>query len=118
MAKAKTAPAAPLTISVGFDAAKVEEWLSHAAHSWIDLRGATGEWDGPAGLTVKYDREEDNEGDMKGRATIRRADVEKGLAAMMLGQPHLFGQMLNGNDDMESCDELYQFIIFGKAIYG
>lgn len=119
--KGKAMPAKKFTadITLTFSSDQLNDWLcGHSVHTWANLRDSKGDWRNPSGWRFRYDREEDNEGDMKGRAVVRRADVARGLEKMAMGSPYLFGQMLNGNDDMESCDSLLQYIIFGKEIYG
>jgi hypothetical protein len=105
-----------MKITIDIPDSKIDELLDHAADSWIDLRDATGDWK-KGTLKVKFDREQDDEGNMKGRKTIGRAAVAKGLAAMIVNESWAFNQWMDGDDDMTTCDAAYQCIIFGKTIY-
>lgn len=96
---------------------QIEQLLGHAVHNWLNLREATGDWRN-GDLKVKFDKADGEEGDMKGRKTIGRAEVAKGIAAMVKEAPWALSAWLDGNDDMEVCDAAYQCIIFRKLIYG
>jgi hypothetical protein len=106
-----------MKITFNITDAKIDELLGHAAHDWLALRDAAGDWR-KGNLKVKFDREDGDEGEMKGRKTIGRAAVAKGIAAMVKEAPWALSQWLEGNDDMEVCDAAYQCIIFGKLVYG
>lgn len=106
-----------MKIAVSIPDAKIDQLLDHAARDWLNLRDATGDWKRGT-LRVKFDKAEGEEGDMKGRKTIGRQAVQKGIAAMFNEAPWALAAWLEGNDDMETCDAAYQCIIFGKLIYG
>lgn len=77
----------------------------------------TGTWKGRPGLKVRYDREQDEEGEGKGRQTIRRKDVARGLATMIKIAPEEFADFILENDDDLTFDVFIQCIIFGKLVY-
>ena len=82
------------------------------------MRGLSGKWDGKRGATVRFDREEDNEGDGKGVKTIRRPHVLQGLRIMAMTCPNRFADFLEESDDDLAFDVAWQCILFGKIIYG
>ena len=81
------------------------------------LHEVNGEWHGAGDCCVRFDREEDEEGDGKGHKTVKEDQVKFGLALMAQNSPHQFGQFLNGNDDDVTFDTAWQYIIFGKLVY-
>lgn len=83
---------------------------------WI--QELSGKWNSASGAKIKYDLESDNEGDGKGRKTIRKNDVQKGIALFVIGAPEQFADFIVENDDDICFDSAWQFIIFGKLIYG
>lgn len=89
----------------------------HGGGSSPWLHELSGKWDSKGGAKVRFDREEDNEGDGKGRARITRAKVKKGLAVMATQEPYQFSQFLEENDDEICFDTALQCIIFGKCVY-
>lgn len=64
--------------------------------------------------TVRFNRE--NGG--CGEKIVERSDVENGLAIMCAECPYQFGEFLDDNDDDITFDTAWQFIIFGKLVYG
>lgn len=108
-----------MKITIDFPDETIDRWLSHAVYDWADMRGSRGDWRSTrARFWFAYDTETDKEGDMTGRAHIGRRQVAAGIAAMAKDVPSLFSQMVEGNDDMDTCDALWQCIVFGKMIYG
>lgn len=81
------------------------------------LRELTGQWTRKAGFRVKYDLEAGEEGEGKGRKSVRAGAVRRGLALMAQHEPGAFAQFLEGNDDDLTFDTALQFIIFGKLVY-
>lgn len=87
----------------------------HGTDSW--MHDATGDWR-TKGIVCVFDKESDDEGDGTGRTTLKRDDVERGLAVMAKESPNQFGQLLDDNADRVTADTFYQCMIFGKLIYG
>lgn len=83
-------------------------WLHELAGKWTDGRG----------FRVKFDREEDDEGDGKGRMRVGRRKVQRGLSLMAQKSPYQWGQFMDENDDEITFDTALQYIVFGKLIYG
>lgn len=89
----------------------------HGGGSSPWLHELVGKWTDKNGFRVKYDREQDEEGDGKGRMRIGRRKVTKGLAIMAEKEPYQFSQFLEENDDEIAFDTALQCIIFGKCVY-
>jgi hypothetical protein len=81
------------------------------------LRELTGTWNDKKGAVIKFDREQDNEGDGYGRMTIRRKDIARGLSVMIHEAPEGFADFIQGNDDDIAFDSFLQCIVFGKLVY-
>ena len=81
------------------------------------LHELSGKWNTPHGATVKYDLEEEDEGNANGEMTFGRPDVERGLALMALDLPNHWEQFMTENDDDITFDSIMQYIIFGKLVY-
>jgi hypothetical protein len=85
---------------------KMSDWL-HLVSGKID-----------DGVKAVWDREKDAEGSAKGRGSFTREQIEKGLATMAEKAPYQWAQFMLENDDDVTFDCAWQFIIFGKEIYG
>jgi hypothetical protein len=83
-------------------------WLHEIA--WKNLRHVE--------LIVKFDREQDDEGDGKGRKVIKGAAIEKGLKAMAKHCPRRLAFILNEDYDALDADAFMQCVVFGKLVYG
>lgn len=67
---------------------------------------------------VVYDREEDDEGDFKGRKKIREIDIKRGLQAFAKECPKGLADLVSENWDALTADCFFQCVVFGKVIYG
>lgn len=106
-------------ISISVDDKRITDLLhGHGGGSSPWIQELTGTWNSKNGARVKFDREQDDEGDGKGRKTVRRAQVEKGLALFAKLAPNHFADWLTENDDEIAFDCAWQAIIFGKLVYG
>lgn len=70
------------------------------------------------GARVVFTRESDDEGDFRGKRIIKANSVRLGLELMARLAPEAWADFMAENDDMGTCDTAWQFIIFGKLVYG
>lgn len=68
-------------------------------------------------IGVHFDKEDDEEGDGKGKLVITREEVQKGLTLMAQNSPNQWAQFMTENDDDITFDTAIQYIIFGKLVY-
>lgn len=80
------------------------------------LHELVGEWNGPRGCRVKFDREKDEEGESKGRMRIGRRAIARGMT--IFAKLPSFGDFIEENDDDITFDTFLQCVIFGKLVYG
>lgn len=82
--------------------------------------GADSMFDGEFQFAVGYDDPKLDEGNGKGRKTITRADVIKGLELMAKHSAEHFGDLisLNGNSDATTYDVFLQYVVLGEVVYG
>ena len=70
-------------------------------------------------LKAKFDREQDEESTFKGRKTITKASIQKGLSVMARDYPRHFSDALDeARNDAITADVFIQCVIFGKVIFG
>jgi hypothetical protein len=99
--------------------------------SWLHHINREGEWSGeePAyyqpefwlgggRYSAKFDRESDNEGDGKGRATFDSAALVNGLRLMAEKEPRHFADFMQENDDAVTGDVFLQCVLLKAVIYG
>lgn len=89
----------------------------HGGGSSPWLHELSGKWNSPKGASVRFDREEEDEGVGKGRMIINRSKVRKGLVAMAAQEPYQFSEFRQEDDDEITFDTAMQCIIFGKCVY-
>lgn len=70
------------------------------------------------GAKVVFTTEKDEEGEFSGKRTIKARAVRTGLELMARLAPEAWADFMAENDDMNTCDTAWQFIIFGKMVYG
>lgn len=82
--------------------------------------GADHMFDGDFIFTVGYDDPAGEEGNGKGRKTLDRSDVIKGLKLMANHSADHFGDLiaLNGNADATTYDVFMQYVVLGEVVYG
>jgi hypothetical protein len=106
-----------MNITIEITHKRVNDLLTgHLGRTSDWLHSVTGEIEG--GFHVHYDREEDAEGEGKGRKHISYAALQKGLAAMATGNPSQFAAFVAEDDDDITFDVAWQFIILGREVYG
>lgn len=104
-------------------------WLQAAALERSDFPkekglvwyGADHMFDGEFEFTVRYDHPDGEEGEGKGRKTITRADVLKGLELMAVKDPEAFQDLADlehGNADGDTYDAFLQYVVLGGVVYG
>ena len=72
----------------------------------------------PFRIRLIYDREEDDEGAGKGKATLDRAAIAFGIVALSKVAPATFTRIITQEGDALDADAFMQCCVFGKIIYG
>lgn len=85
-------------------------------YSWWDEIG--GNALSAKGAKVVYTKETDEEGVFTGKRIIKATAVRRGLELMAKLAPEAWSDFMAENDDMNTCDTAWQFIVFGKLVYG
>lgn len=70
------------------------------------------------GAKVVFTRESDEEGEFGGKRLIKAHAVRNGLELMARLSSEAWADFMAENDDMETCDTAWQYIVFGKLVYG
>lgn len=103
-------------LSLSIDDKRVSDLLTaHAGRSSDWLHAAAGDIE--QGFNVKFDRESEPEGAGNGLKFVGREEIIRGLQLMALEAPLSFAQWLTEDDDDNTFDCAWQFIVFGKLVY-